>query len=220
MYQRLLQAILSSELQPGERLIVPALAQQLNVSRSPVREAVQRLIRERLAIEEPHRGAVVAQIRQEDLLYLYDVREMLEGLAARRAAERMTEDDLAALRDALARHEQLVEQGELEAHVEIDQDFHAIVRRSTQNQWLIEFLDELRSLVRLAMASTTVTAGPHKAVQDHRRILEALEAGDPDRAEATAREHIARLRTALRQGATDDDSDGSAPQPRTANASE
>jgi DNA-binding GntR family transcriptional regulator len=85
--EKLCNAIFARTLQPGTRLSVPALAAELGVSRSPVREAVLRLTQERLAREEPRRGAVVAHIGPRELTALYEVREVLEGLAARLAVE-------------------------------------------------------------------------------------------------------------------------------------
>lgn len=196
-YGRLRDAIHSGELISGEWLNVPGLAQELGVSRSPVREAVQRLVREGLAVEEPHRGAVVADIRWPQLRLIYEVREALEGMAARAAAERMSDEQLRELRAQLDRHWEVVQAGDPDRHIDLDQEFHAQIRQATENPWLIDYLDRLRSLVRLAMRSTIVTGGPAEALKDHARIVEALESRDPQLAEDAARAHIARLHTAL-----------------------
>lgn len=207
-YQRLLAAIRDGELVPGERLSVPSLAAELGISRSPVREAVQRLVREGLGVEEPHRGAVVAEVSRAQLQVIYEVREVLEGLAARVAAERMSDEEIAALREQWERHAAVIEagvNGRVERHIELDQDFHSRIRRATGNPWLVDYLDRLRSLVHLAMTSTSFTAGPDDAIRDHRQILEAIEARDPDAAEAASRRHIERLRHALRDRAETED---------------
>lgn len=196
-YARLRDAVHTGELTPGERLNVPGLAQTLGLSRSPVREAVQQLVRDGLAIEEPHRGAVVADIRWPQLRLIYEVREALEGAAARAAAQRMSDAQLVELRGQLERHREAVEAGDLDRHIDLDQEFHAHIREATENPWLIEYLDRLRSLVRLAMRSTIVTGGPAEATKDHGRILDALESRDPELAEHAARAHIARLHAAL-----------------------
>lgn len=203
-YGRLRTAIHTGELKPGERLNVPGLAHALGLSRSPIREAVQRLVREGLAAEEPHRGAVVADIRWPQLGFIYEVREALEGLAARAAAERMSDQQLRELRAQLDYHRQVVESGDLDRHIDLDQDFHAQLRLSTENPWLIEYLDRLRSLVRLAMRSTIVTGGPTEALKDHAQILQAVESRDPQLAEDAARAHIARLRAVLAQANMDE----------------
>lgn len=198
-YRRLRDAVHTGELTPGERLNVPGLARDLGLSRSPVREAVQRLVRDGLAVEEPHRGAVVADIGGAQLGRIYEAREALEGMATRIAAQRMSDEQLDELRTQFESHRRAVEAGDLDRHIDLDQEFHARIRRATENPWLIEYLDRLRSLVRLAMHSTIVTAGPAEAIKDHGRILEALEARDPELAETTARRHIARLHAALTQ---------------------
>src|SRR5436190_1053977 len=104
-YEELKGAVLANRLRPGDALSVPALAAQLSISRSPVREAVQRLIHDGLATHVPHKGAVVATVDVEDVRQLYVVREVMEGLAARLATERLDASRVAELRDLLERHE-------------------------------------------------------------------------------------------------------------------
>src|SRR2546430_3105144 len=110
--------ILDGALAPGTALSVPALATDLGMSRSPVREAVQRLIHDGLATHVAHRGAEVARVDAGELNQLYVVKEPLEGLAARRATERLTLDGERRLRELLAEHEGLLAAGGPEsAHV-------------------------------------------------------------------------------------------------------
>lgn len=193
-YAALVQAIFRKELGPGARLSVPALARKLEVSRTPVREAVIRLLREGLAVEQPRRGAVVAEITQHDLRRIYEVREVLEGLAARLAAARMTQGNLRELREIHAMHETAVLAGDLEAHHEYDAKFHSCTRQISGNRDLVDMLDRLQAKVTMAMHTTTVTAGPAMALRDHRKILEALGKRDATAAETAARHHISRLR--------------------------
>jgi DNA-binding GntR family transcriptional regulator len=197
VYTALLDAIFTGRIRPGSKLSVPALAGQLGVSRSPVREAVQRLIAERLAGEEPRRGAVVASVGPAELARLYEVREVLEGLAARLAVENQGRRLVTELRSVLAVHERAVDSAVLDAHTEADLRFHGLIRTASANPELISMLDAIQTRVRLAMVTTTVTAGPRRALQDHQAILAAISAGDPDLAERSAREHIARLRQSL-----------------------
>jgi len=198
VYERLRDEILSGGLPAGARLSVPALAERLDVSRSPVRDAVVRLIQERLAREEPRKGAVVIEVTRDDLIAIYQVREVLEGLATRLAVEnagRRLVDDLSA---TLARHEQAVRAGDLSAHFEADTHFHRLVRRAAANEEVYRLLEEIQGKVRLAMRTTSVTAGPTEAVKDHRAILAAIRKGDPVAAENVAKAHVARLTRALR----------------------
>lgn len=198
VYESLQQAILTGVVAPGARLSVPALAQQLGVSRSPVREAVQRLIQDQLAREQPQGGAIVASIGRSDLADLYEVREVLEGRAAALAARRRPPGAMGELEQVLGEHEAAVVAADLDGHVRLDMQFHALIREAAGNRHIERVLGEIQMLIRLAMLTTTLTAGPARAVRDHRRILDAVRAGHPEQAERAAREHIARLRESLR----------------------
>lgn len=197
VYDRLREEIFAGELVPGARLSVPALAERLEVSRSPVRDAVLRLIQERLAKEEPRRGAVVAMVGPSELVAIYEVREVLEGLAARLAVENAGRRLVEQLRGVLAEHEHAVQHSDLDAHAAADIRFHALLRAACGNEEVVRLLDEIQTQVRLAMRTTTVTGGPRQALDDHRAMLAAVESGDPAAAERAARAHIARLRCAL-----------------------
>jgi DNA-binding GntR family transcriptional regulator len=201
VYEHLREQIFSGELPPGARLSVPALAEALEVSRSPVRDAVLRLTRERLAFEEAHRGAVVASVGPADLAAIYQVREVLEGLAARLAVENSGRRLFDQLRAVLEDHQEAVEAADLDRHFKHDMQFHALIRRACGNPDVVRLLDDVQTQIRLAMRTTTITGGPRHAVADHRDILAAMESGDPDAAEVAARQHIARLRLALLESA-------------------
>lgn len=203
-FELLRTAIVDGELEPGARLSIPALAEQLTVSRSPVREAVQRLVSDGLAVEVPHRGAVVATYGAVELLPVYEIREFLEGLAARLAAERATPDELKEMRMSFDDHVAAIEAGDQQGHFERDAHFHALTRQAADNQWLEALLDQIRGKIQLAMATTSVSDGPDQALIEHRRILEAIESRDPNEAEAAARAHVLRLRMTLARRAGED----------------
>ncbi|MGI5162830.1 GntR family transcriptional regulator [Spirillospora sp. CA-253888] len=202
-YEELRSAILESRLTPGTALSVPALADQMNLSRSPVREAVQRLIHDGLATHVPHRGAEVSSVDVEDLRQLYVVRESLEGLAARLATERLDVPALAELEAILAEHEQVVAEGGGEgAHIRQDMRFHQAIRNLSGNGHLIDILDQLQGRAHLGLHSLwRHPHAPRLALTEHRQIYEAMAAGDPDAAERAARNHVARLRVRLAQSA-------------------
>lgn len=194
---RLREMIFSGELAPGTKLSVPALAESLEVSRSPVRDAVMRLVRERLAREEPRRGAVVAHVGPVELASIYEVREVLEGLAARLAVENAGRRLVRALRQTVDEHEAAVRVADLVASTEADMHFHRQIRQAAGNEEVVRLLDDVQTQVRLAMRTTTVTAGPRQALDDHRAIVTAIDAGDAVAAEQAARAHIRRLRGVL-----------------------
>jgi DNA-binding GntR family transcriptional regulator len=195
-YERLRARILDGELAPGTALSVPALAADLGMSRSPVREAVQRLIHDGLATHVAHRGAEVARVDAVELNHLYVVKEPLEGLAARLATQRLTLDGERRLRALLAEHEQLLAGGGPEsAHVRLDLELHRTVHLIAENPALLGVLDQFAGRTNLAFP--TLWGEPDMArlaLDEHRAIVDAMLAGDPEEADRAARRHVARIR--------------------------
>ena len=205
-YITLRDAILSHELSPGARLSVPVVAEQLGISRSPAREAIARIAHEGLALVTPHRGAVVADVAPADLVEIYQLREVLEGLACRLAAEAAGEEDLARLRALLGQHTEAVTDNDPERHYDVDAGFHAAIRDIAGSSRLASSLEMLQGQIRLAMHRTHRSpGGMAQALAEHRLILGALESGNPDVAETVGRAHIARLLDELRQGIDSDE---------------
>jgi len=197
-YTRLRDAILANELRPGTQLSIPELARRMHISRSPAREAVQRLIYDGLAVHVAFRGAVVAAVDPDDIRELYLVRELLEGLAARLATERIDAAQLAELRAVLADHERVVASGDERAQIDLDMAYHRTIREVAGNPHLSAVLHQIHGKAHLAIHQ--LWRGPDAArlaLEEHRRVLDAIEDGDPDRADAAARAHIAALRDRL-----------------------
>lgn len=200
-YAALRDAILSHQLPPGTRLSVPDMARRLGISRSPAREAIARIAHEGLARVEPNRGAVVSEIRANDLLEIYALREVLEGLACRLATTHISEKQLEDLRAILDEHNGVISAGQLERHYELDQAFHAGIRRIAGNEQLTESLDRLQGQIRVAMYTTHRSpGGMSQALAEHRIILDALASGKPQAAERAGRDHISRLLGDLEMG--------------------
>lgn len=215
-YETLKAAILRNQLAPGTALSVPELARRLNVSRTPVREAVQRLIYAGLANHVSHRGAEVSKVDIADLRELYVVRESLEGLSARLATARLDEEGLFALREILAEHERVLDRGaDNVAHIELDMRFHRTVREIAANTHLTAALEPIAGRSHLALHSLWRSKdAPRLALDEHIRIVDAMAAGDPEFAETVARRHISRLRVRLSQATTRDDMSSDAPRRR------
>lgn len=213
-YQELKGSILSFRLEPGNRLSVLELSERMGLSRSPVREAVQRLIHDGLATHVPYRGAEVSRVDLDDLRQLYVVREQLEGLAARLATEMLDAERMERLERILDQHAEVLEtsiepdgaSGE-QTHVELDMEFHRLTREAADNAHLSTILDHLQGKSHLAVHSLWRSGNASQlALAEHRRIYEAMIAGDPDQAEQAARAHIARLRVRLSQAVVRDSS--------------
>lgn len=190
---QLRSAILAGELAPGTRLSVPELARQLQVSRSPVREAVLLLVGEGLAVEHSRRGAEVARLDVAGLLELYDLRAAIESLAARLAAERMSGPDLAALRGVLdAQGAAAV--GDARSFRELDARFHQIIVQTCGNARLARHAELLACEMRLAgPLLLNSTAHLQRSHEEHRRVEHALRQRDGPAAEASMCAHLQRV---------------------------
>jgi DNA-binding GntR family transcriptional regulator len=198
LYRTLRDRIVSGAMRPGTRLSVPALAEEFQVSRSPVRDAVIRLVQEELARETLNRGAVVARIEGEELVSLYEAREALECAATRLAAQRYGPALRRRLLALLTEHRRVAEAGDFARHIELDAAFHREIRQAAASPVLARMLDGVQSRVLVAMRSTSIAGGMVQAVADHQAIFEALGSGDPEAAAEAGRAHIRRLKELLR----------------------
>ena len=191
---RLAQSIVTGELAQGQKLNEAELAERFGMGRGPLREALRQLEGMRLVKRIPNAGARVVVLDRKTLSDLYAVREALEGMACRIAAEQMTDDEIAQLSLLLDRHEaQIKEQGgKVYAQSEGDLDFHFRIVRGSRNQMLMDLLgSEQYQLLRMCRYRTSRNAqrtGP--ALLQHRQIVSALEQRDGELAEILMRRHI------------------------------
>lgn len=201
VHAALLDRVLDGRLAPGSPLSVPALAAELGVSRSPVRESVQRLIAEGIAVSAPHAGARVATVTADDLAEVLRVREVLDGLAAAEATERVDRAGLlrlAALVDAEERA--LAGPPDPVRDATMDLQFHAAVRELARNATLADTLRRLEVRAHLSGAALWSEQRHRElAVVEHRRILAAVEAGDVAAARAAASAHVAAIGVRVRR---------------------
>lgn len=191
-------AIVKGEIAPGSKISEPELARTYGISRGPLREAIHRLEGQRLLVRVPHVGARVVSLSHRELIELYQIRESLEGLACRLAAEHMTQQEVAELRDILATHERdaAFQAGIDYFQQEGDYDFHYKIIRGSRNQMLAKLLtEELYQLVRMYRLQYSATPNrPQQAFKEHHRILDAIAEGDGELAELLMRRHIATSR--------------------------
>ena len=192
-------AILSGELAPGTRLSVPELARRLEVSRSPVREALVQLVAEGLAVERSRRGVEVARVAREDVVELYQVRAAVEGLAARLAVGRFAAGHagapaLAELEGLLSAQKVAVGREDGAAFRELDRRFHFLLVHLSGNRRLAEAAGRLVAELHLA-ARLLSAEGSHfrRSLAEHEHVMAALRARDPERAEIAMREHLQRV---------------------------
>lgn len=201
LFERLRSAIMKGELAPGARINEPQLSKQYGVSRGPLREAIRRLAGCKLVELKPNVGAKVVSLNLSQAIEIYQIRESLEGLACRLAAERATADDIAELRSLLARHEAQIQSDDWRRYYQEagDWDFHYQVVRLSGNARLFSLLcEELYDLLRLYRVQTaSEPRRPEQAFREHIQIVDALAAGDGELAELLMRRHIGGARRAL-----------------------
>lgn len=196
-YEVLRERILTGSLAAGARLSVPALAEELELSRSPVREAVQRLVQEGLGTERPHSGAVVATPDLASLAALYEVRAVLEGLSAESAARSGDEGLVADLERLHAAHAKAFRRRSHAAVIEADIAFHRRILVAAGNPELTRVLAPILERMALAMAAGELTSWPEEALAEHEAVLDALRAGEAPRARRAMVGHVTRVRKAL-----------------------
>jgi DNA-binding GntR family transcriptional regulator len=189
-YLALRRGILQGDLAPGERLRSDALAGELKVSRTPVREALRKLEAEGL-VQRSGSGLIVREFTEEDLTELFYVREALEGMAARLAAENATPTEIAEIREMLDDMEAVGQRGDLIALRPLTAEYHRLVGRAAHNGRLLQSLENLLAHVRQMRTSTLlqIEGRAAEALKEHRDLLQAIEARDAERAEKVARAH-------------------------------
>jgi DNA-binding GntR family transcriptional regulator len=198
IFSRICKAIVEGEIPAGAKISEPELARRYGISRAPLREAIGRLEACNLVVRRPNVGGRVASLSLCGLLELYDVREVMEGLAARLAAEHMTAAEIADLRKLLREHEQLVELKEGIAYFqkEGDLDFHYRIVQGSHSERLIGLLcNDLYHLVRMYRYQFGMP-GPRarNAFREHDHIVDAIEHRDTELAELLMRRHIRAAR--------------------------
>ena len=190
--------ILNGEIQPGENLIESKLSSQLGVSRTPVREAVRMLERTGLVQIVPNKGAVVLGIDDQDLEDIYTIRMLIEGLASRWAAERMTEEQIRELGEIIDLQEFYTMKNSTEHINHLDSQFHEKIFEYCNSRPLQHTLSDLHHMIkRYRKISVGSTGRADKAIAEHRQIFEALAEHNPDTAEKLTIEHIANAKENL-----------------------
>ncbi len=190
VFARLEEEILNEDYKPGQTLTEMAVSEQMQVSRTPVREAFRRLQQEGYLVEAG-KGSIVAGTTPRDMMDIYEIRMRTEGLAARWAAERVTDGDLAEIRDAIDLQEFYTAKGKAGHIQEQDANFHRLVFQYCGSPILSDMLSALhRRIQRYRRHSVENRIRAVRAVEEHRAIYEALLARDPDAAERLALQHV------------------------------
>lgn len=194
------RAIVRGDLFPGEKLAETRIADQLGVSRTPVREAFKQLQAEGLVTVVSRSGTFVTELSSREVGELYAVREALEGMVARLAAEHHTAEDRRALEANMKRTTRAVDAGDVHEFVACDADFHRTMISAAKSEKLAEHVAFLENRIQRERLAFVVTARPGRAARscaEHARVLEAVLARNPDAAERAMRRHVQKGRAEI-----------------------
>ncbi len=198
VFESLREAIIQGRLKPGERLMEMQLADDLGVSRTPVREAIRKLELEGLVVMIPRKGAYVSGISIREIADIFEVRAALEALAAGLAAERITDGELEELERTLVHISEGSDRRDINAIVETDANFHDIIYRACRNDRLVQIITHLKEQIqRFRTTSLSQPGRSRDALSEHRAIVEAISDRNAEQARALAREHIENAEQSL-----------------------
>jgi DNA-binding GntR family transcriptional regulator len=201
VFARLSEAIMSGELAPGSKISEPEVARRFGISRAPLREAIRSLEERNLVTRIPRQGARVISLTPERIHQIFVIREAIEGMAAREAATRITDEEIAALRAGLERQRGATRESGAYPFKTLDTDYHAAIVRASRNEFLTKFLlEDYYALIEICRRRQR--SSPERAQQslvEHGRIVDALAERDPDLAEMLIRRHVAAAREHLIQ---------------------
>jgi DNA-binding GntR family transcriptional regulator len=197
IYTVLKEMIADHRFQPGARLNIESIARELDVSRTPVWEAVRRLEQEGLVENIPNRGVFMSSLTAGKALELYAVREVLEGMAASLAAGRIDDTALTDMARCINEQRQVIDRDDVLAYSKLDFDFHATVYDACGNELLKELLETIKNKMR----PLTLHMQPDfvKLIDQHVILLEALKGRDPEKAEAAFRQHNRYMMAQIRE---------------------
>ena len=191
VFHTLRQAILKGELEPGERLMEIRLAKRLGVSRTPIREAIRKLELEGLVIMIPRKGAEVAGITEKNLRDVLEVRRSLEELAIELAVKRMDESGITRLEEARIGFREALNSNDMIRIAQADERFHDAIYAGTDNEKLIQLLNNLRDQMYRYRLEYNKDTGKQQIIMDeHECILNAVKTRDVELGKRAMREHI------------------------------
>jgi DNA-binding GntR family transcriptional regulator len=193
LYHQLLEEVLEGDLRPGEILVETALGKRFGVSRTPIREAL-RMLEQDGVLERVNRGMRVRQTSSEEVLEIYGVRTILEGAAARDAATRRTDYDIATL-DRIFGNMAEAKSATPHEMAAINRSFHRAIWQAADNRTLADLLERLAVHLRRYPATTYLRAGRwEEALEEHRQLLDAIRDKNPDAAGEMAERHMRAAR--------------------------
>ena len=196
VYEELKRQILIGEIAPGTRMMEVELADDMGVSRTPVREAIRKLEKEGLVTIEPRRGAYASDISIKDIEDVLEVRQDLEGMAAAMAAVKATDEQKEQLLKVTEQYRKAVESGDVEEMIKFDEAFHKIIVSCSDNKTLIQLISQVQELAlrfRYIYYDDFTRFGSQP--MEHKEITDAIISGNAEKARQAAGDHILHLKT-------------------------
>jgi len=187
-YEEIYEAIISGDIRPGDRLRETTLAEQIGLSRTPIREAIRKLESDGIVVHEPRVGAIVKTLSQQEIVELYEMRIVVESTAARMAARHISDAELRALEDINAEMGNATGGGET---ARLNRDFHRCILNAAKNRYLVQSFEVLAHNFVLLGATTIET--PERIIQvieQHDTIIEALRNRDEDESAKAMADHM------------------------------
>ncbi len=194
-------AIISGALKPGEKVAEPELAERFGISRTPIREAFRQLESEGYLTVIPRKGAVVVSFSQRDVEEFYAIKSILEGYAARKACEKLTDREIVKLEGINEKLRTLADEGDIKHFFKIHNDFHDLFIRAADNGKLTDLISSLvGKFQRLRVASLSLPGRMRVSVDEHEKIIGAFRARDAEKAEKLVRKNAEYGGKVLMQG--------------------
>ena len=196
VYEILKEMIMNARFEPGARINVEKLTKEIGTSRTPIWEAIRRLEQEGLVVHYAGKGTFMSSLTPREALDIYAVREVLEGMAAREAAERIDEDTLKKMEKCLAKQLKIVEKQDVVNYSQNDFEFHAYIYEASGNDFLREELEGIKNKMR--PLGIHFEENLHQFFDDHQEVIEALRNRDGIQAEEALRKHNQHMMEIIR----------------------
>jgi len=205
VYTGVKTAIISGDFQPGKRLIEEKLAADMTTSRTPVREAIQKLEKEGLIFRLPRGGFAVKAVTEAEVEEVLGLRSVLEGYAGYLATSRITDHEMRQLEEIIAHEDECLRNLNVDEFIRLDGEFHDVLYKSAKNARLYALLHDLRDyMYRYRVIILRYQRKPNLAVQDHKQMLASIKAKSPRQVERLVRKHVSRgkeiIKKKIKQG--------------------
>jgi len=191
VYRVLKESIIKGFLEPGTKLLENRIAEKMQVSRTPVREAMQKLVAEGFVKTTPNQTIVVTEVSPEDIKEVLQIRGVLEGLAARIAAKKINRQEIDELESVVTQMSLHVTKENLSYYCKVDDEFHNLILNICGNKWIIQIRDNLGSFIyRFRIKSLSVPGRLKHSLEEHRKIMESLKKHDSKNADRLSQVHM------------------------------